>query len=131
MSRDILFRGYSKAFNNFIYGDLIHSSEQIFNISIPSHRKYLIKLSGDYGSWSVIPETVGQYIGIDDKSGFKIFEGDKCRHYINDDFDIVEEGIVEYLDSRYILRTDDKSYTEFMFIKSEDIEIIGNIYEIK
>lgn len=77
----------------------------------------------------VIPETIGQYINRQDVENKQIFEGCRCKHYINVDFIVAPEGVVEYLDDRYILRYNDRNYTDFMFIKSKDIQILGTIFD--
>lgn len=114
MNREILFKANRKDSQEWVYGYLVKENE-----------KYYITENTDT-FYEVVPETVSQYIERLDKNKKMIFEGCKCKECINRDFSIYLEGIVEYLDDRYILRYDDKSYAEFMFIKSDDIEVIDD-----
>jgi uncharacterized phage protein (TIGR01671 family) len=80
--REILFRGYNKNVKRFIYGDLTHFENEI----------RIIEKAGY--SFFVDPETVGQFTGLTDKNGVKIFEGD----IIQDKYDESCNHVIKYFE---------------------------------
>ena len=75
MKREILFRGARVCDGHFVNGSLVEvNGECDSNESVPH---IVISYGPDTFDWfEVEPETVGQYTGIDDREGEKIFEGD-------------------------------------------------------
>ena len=114
--REILFRGKRKDNGEWVEGaDIMHKTVR-GELCI-----------ADVGTdWvSVIPETVGQYTGLKDKNGKKIFESDAV--WFSDE---KERGVV-YFDnscSRFAVRFDTFD-AAFDHLYSNDLEIIGNVHD--
>lgn len=112
--REILFRGKRKLGNEWIEGSL-HTEKFI------DDEEYLCC---EICQCDVYPETVGQYTGLTDKNGKKIFEGDICQHrsYYSDNIVI---SVVTYTDGQFLAMPDKNSG----FNLSDKLEVIGNIHD--
>ncbi len=72
------------------------------------------------------PETVGQYIGPNDKNGTEIYEGDFIKKFNSE----VPKGSIEWHDGSFVARwIGGKNFQVLYQRLTRHYEIIGNIYE--
>ena len=127
MKREILFRGKvsGKRLNKgeWIEGDLVHQLDYYVK---PCDKHFILNKydTNDYEVGEPIqvdPATVGQFTGLTDLNGVKIFEGDVviCTFCIIEDWESTEEITVDMSDFSTISALHQAEY----------LEVIGNIHE--
>lgn len=119
--REILFRGkdFSGVINHsWCFGSLDTTEDDITIIIYPDRFGNKCRIIVD-------PETVGQYTGLKDKNGTKIFEGDIVLLKGYD-----EPYQVVFDESCFQVYSDGVRYAMDNFYDYE-IEVIGNIYDNK
>ena len=110
---EILFRGKGRDNGKWYEGDL----------GTVAHKRFI---DDGKDNARVIPETVGQYTGLTDKNGTKIFEGDIINVYFTDE---INKGIVKYSEDTCRFTYVDKCKHRYLLSSSLRIHVIGNIHD--
>ena len=125
--REIEFRGYSLYQKKFVFGDLVHETKET---CIRANQTIEVQGSGDAKNsiitYVVKPETIGQYTGLKDKNGTKIFDGDILQQK---EFKMIVEYSNKY--ASFCIKNKKWAFLHYFgeAVDSEKCEIIGNIHD--
>lgn len=121
--REILFRGKRAENDEWVFGDLRHI---FYGECYPHIVDNSNGLNNSVCGLEVDPATVGQFTGLTDRNGVKIFEGDIVHVKV---CSCSFTGCVVYWseEARYACKT--KSGIRYAICNKFEFEVVGNIYD--
>ena len=124
--REILFRGKRTDNGEWVYGNLVRGCDEKYAYIVEFGNRELCR------NYVIVnPDTVGQYTGLKDKNGTKIFEGDIVDvlydvNYIGVAAERIGVFEVVFHNGCFMKQ---KGGVQYHFIPSDKCTVIGNIYD--
>ena len=134
--REILFRGKRCDNGEWVQGYYIRADHHWHNHGI--HKDWITLGASANGGWfalhnkyAVKAETIGQFTGLTDNNGKKIFEGDIIEWFAQGESERPDFGYIEYDEQSFAWRVCWQKYDpDFMEgMQQEYISVIGNIHD--
>lgn len=127
--REILFRGKRIDNGEWVCGSFCMDALELKNglCGVDGFIRVYDFANGKMQMYEVDRETVGQYTGLTDKHGKRIFEGDIVRAVDMEDCKLV--GMVDWRFASWIVSGANWADTMNMAIYLHRLEIIGNIHD--
>ncbi len=129
--REILFRGKRAGNGEWVYGYYIKATHHWHKRGI--HKDWIATGATQNGGWcnvydkhAVIPATIGQYTGLTDKNGTKIFGGDIVKLFLIYD---TEVGVIGWSDIDFRFKITLSDGVAYGFDVTDKFEVIGNIHD--
>lgn len=136
--REIIFRGKTIIGEKWVTGHLMYWGG--------NYQIWETENDGETHNYQVIPETVGQFTGLLDRNGNKIFEGDTLKIIVDNEYDEDETFIGTVIFGRNGKNVGKNFITDYpcsftLYVKEwchqegllgnsrHELEIIGNIHE--
>lgn len=124
--REILFRGKRVDNDEWVQGYIV----KMWGVL------HIIDKDDENTAYEIKPETIGQFTGLTDKNGKRIFEGDIVNYkdcpasdYYRETI-IVNRGVIEFSDGAfYVTERETVEMDDLIYNGTMNCEVIGNIYD--
>lgn len=129
--REIMFRGKMDD-GEWVYGSFCMDAREQFDglCGVDGFIRLYDKTKYKMQTYEVDRETVGQYTGLKDKYGKRIFEGDIVLGLFH--YELAAKGVVTFRDGAFGLRWNRgkvREFSAFTSICNVDYKVIGDIHD--